>query len=181
MKTTKCIIIFLGLFLSAQMASAWYSPPTQRWINRDPVEEAGGYNLYGFANNDPVDRLDLWGLTGEDIPTPSDPYRDENRCRRRNGDCDPEEHAVLQAAVDAACKSGPSKCTGNQDTATLQANMAANLACAAARDTINNQCFKGGNAGHRQAADNARRAAAKCAAFLAKKTPQPPNPQPPKP
>jgi len=26
----------------------FYNPITERWINRDPIEEEGGLNLYGF-------------------------------------------------------------------------------------------------------------------------------------
>src|SRR5439155_13167286 len=29
-----------------------YDPNLQRFINRDPIEEAGGINLYGFSRND---------------------------------------------------------------------------------------------------------------------------------
>ena len=31
-------------------------------INRDPIGEAGGINLYGFVGNDPVNRIDSYGL-----------------------------------------------------------------------------------------------------------------------
>jgi RHS repeat-associated protein len=31
-----------------------YSPRLGRWLSRDPIGEAGGRNLYGFAGNDPV-------------------------------------------------------------------------------------------------------------------------------
>jgi hypothetical protein len=33
-----------------------------RWISRDPLEENGGLNLYGFVQNNPVDYYDLFGL-----------------------------------------------------------------------------------------------------------------------
>jgi len=36
----------------------YYSPALGRFINRDPIEEAGGVNLYGFCGNDPVGRFD---------------------------------------------------------------------------------------------------------------------------
>jgi hypothetical protein len=47
-------------------------------------------------------------------------------------------------------------------TAEALTNAAKFEACAAARDAINNKCFGGGDAGHREAANNARRAAQKC-------------------
>jgi RHS repeat-associated protein len=44
----------------------WYSPSLGRWINRDPIEEKGGMNLYGFVGNDGVNWVDLFGLSGSD-------------------------------------------------------------------------------------------------------------------
>jgi RHS repeat-associated protein len=41
----------------------YYTPQTGRWINRDPIEEKGGLNLYGFVGNDGVDYFDLLGNT----------------------------------------------------------------------------------------------------------------------
>ena len=40
----------------------FYSPGLGRWINRDPLEEEGGMNLYGFVFNDPVNQWDHYGL-----------------------------------------------------------------------------------------------------------------------
>ncbi len=40
----------------------FYSPELGRWITRDPVEEEGGLNLYGFSQNDPVNKVDPLGL-----------------------------------------------------------------------------------------------------------------------
>jgi RHS repeat-associated protein len=40
----------------------YYDPNLQRWPNRDPIEENGGINLYGFIDNDPVDYSDIFGL-----------------------------------------------------------------------------------------------------------------------
>ena len=39
----------------------YYHPQTGRWINRDPIEESGGLNLYGFVGND-LNMVDLLGL-----------------------------------------------------------------------------------------------------------------------
>ena len=41
----------------------YYSPDLGRWISRDPIEEQGGFNLYAFVNNDPVNKIDLLGLS----------------------------------------------------------------------------------------------------------------------
>jgi RHS repeat-associated protein len=40
----------------------WYDPLSGRWPSRDPIEESGGLNLYGFIANDGVGKLDLLGL-----------------------------------------------------------------------------------------------------------------------
>ena len=40
----------------------FYSPVIYRWLNRDPIEEDGGLNLYGFCGNDGVSRRDVLGL-----------------------------------------------------------------------------------------------------------------------
>ena len=40
----------------------YYEPSTGRWLSRDPIEESGGANLYGFAHNDGVNRIDPLGL-----------------------------------------------------------------------------------------------------------------------
>ncbi|TAE93461.1 MAG: RHS repeat-associated core domain-containing protein [Verrucomicrobia bacterium] len=39
----------------------YYHPQTGRWINRDPIEERGGLNLYGFVGNDGLNRWDFLG------------------------------------------------------------------------------------------------------------------------
>jgi RHS repeat-associated protein len=39
-----------------------YEPPTGRWISRDPIEEEGGVNLYGFVFNQPTGLFDPSGL-----------------------------------------------------------------------------------------------------------------------
>jgi RHS repeat-associated protein len=44
----------------------FYDPSLQRWINRDPTGEAGGLNLYEFVSNDPVSKIDPFGLSTEE-------------------------------------------------------------------------------------------------------------------
>jgi len=39
-----------------------YIPPLARWASRDPVEEAGGVPLYGFVDNDAINKYDRLGL-----------------------------------------------------------------------------------------------------------------------
>ena len=40
----------------------WYAPELQRFLNRDPIQEAGGINLFSLADNDLVNRTDSFGL-----------------------------------------------------------------------------------------------------------------------
>jgi RHS repeat-associated protein len=39
----------------------WYDASNGRWINKDPIEEQGGLNLYGFVGNDGVGVIDYLG------------------------------------------------------------------------------------------------------------------------
>ena len=39
----------------------FYHPTLMRWLNRDPIEEDGGLNLYGFCGNAPVLNYDKNG------------------------------------------------------------------------------------------------------------------------
>ncbi len=57
----------------------YYDPNLQRWLNRDPIGEDGGINLYQFVANDPLDYVDPLGERWPDyysfniniaIPTP---------------------------------------------------------------------------------------------------------------
>ena len=41
----------------------FYDPILHRWLNRDPIEEGGGLNLYAFCRNDGVNRGNLFGLS----------------------------------------------------------------------------------------------------------------------
>ena len=41
-----------------------YSASMGRWINRDPIREDGGLNLYAMINNNPVNDQDAYGLSG---------------------------------------------------------------------------------------------------------------------
>jgi len=47
-----------------------YDPTIARWISRDPIEENGGINLYGYVIGSPVNMVDLDGLTPTPPPFP---------------------------------------------------------------------------------------------------------------
>jgi RHS repeat-associated protein len=44
----------------------YYSPQLGRFINRDPLEEGGGIDLYGFCGNDSVNKYDYLGCDDPD-------------------------------------------------------------------------------------------------------------------
>jgi RHS repeat-associated protein len=52
----------------------WYDPITGRWPSRDPIEERGGINLYGFVGNDAVGRIDLLGTRYSEVYGESPTY-----------------------------------------------------------------------------------------------------------
>ncbi len=57
------LVLSAIIFLCAQeKASAFYSPDTGRWLNRDPIQEAGGINLYQSFGNSPNNVGDIDGL-----------------------------------------------------------------------------------------------------------------------
>jgi hypothetical protein len=40
----------------------YYNPQLGRWVNRDPIHERGGLNVYGAVANRPLNRFDLLGM-----------------------------------------------------------------------------------------------------------------------
>jgi hypothetical protein len=44
----------------------YYDPLTGRWPSRDPIEESGGLNLYGFVGNAVAAHVDVLGLLKEE-------------------------------------------------------------------------------------------------------------------
>jgi hypothetical protein len=82
---TTMLVAVSALLALAEAASAYYSPRLGRFLNRDPISEpgaaqvrqaarpapsfiprdplnAGGLHLYGFAGNDPANKVDVLGL-----------------------------------------------------------------------------------------------------------------------
>jgi RHS repeat-associated protein len=69
MKTIRTFLLALSatLTLATQVHAVgyWgrmYDPNLQRWIQRDPIGEQGGINLYQFVGNSPVNFVDPFGL-----------------------------------------------------------------------------------------------------------------------
>ena len=50
----------------------WFTSP-HRWLTRDPIGEAGGINLYGFVGNNPIGRIDPFGLAANVVSGPNGP------------------------------------------------------------------------------------------------------------
>jgi uncharacterized protein RhaS with RHS repeats len=62
------VLIAAALFIAtqAQAVLTWarpYDPNLGRWIQRDPIGEQGGLNLYRYVANDPLNFYDPYGLT----------------------------------------------------------------------------------------------------------------------
>jgi RHS repeat-associated protein len=53
----------------------FYVPLLGRWINRDPIAEAGGVNFYGFAFNSSLNLVDQYGLDSIALMTLRNPKR----------------------------------------------------------------------------------------------------------
>jgi len=51
----------------------YYDPQLGRWLNRDPIEEKGGNNLYGFVGNNGLTYWDKLGLEACKEPKIKDP------------------------------------------------------------------------------------------------------------
>ncbi len=43
----------------------YYEATNGRWLNRDPIGEEGGLNLYGMVGNDPANQVDVLGMASE--------------------------------------------------------------------------------------------------------------------
>ena len=63
--TVLIIVATLAYWLGLCSTSAFYDPGTQRWLNRDPISEDGGENLYVYVVNNPVLRCDRDGLSND--------------------------------------------------------------------------------------------------------------------
>ena len=72
--STKPYIPELGLYYYGYR---FYSPRTGRWISRDPIQEDGGLNLYGFVGNDPVNSIDYLGMAPASVEDIKQAFRDK--------------------------------------------------------------------------------------------------------
>ena len=108
MKNLKCILLALmHLVFLASSAQAHYDPNIGRWLNRDPIMEEGGVNLYGFVGNDALNSTDYLGL--DFIAVGSRPL--SGPLGRLGGNGRPANHASLEYFDE----NGSSKAVLNQE------------------------------------------------------------------
>lgn len=69
-----------------------YMPVLAKWTTKDPLEEAGGVNLYGFVDGNPVNWVDPWGLSRYD-------FCEGSACEK-----------ICKKIVDYACSKAPAHC-----------------------------------------------------------------------
>ena len=147
----------------------YYHPADGRWINRDPIAEEGGWNLYAFLGNSPIDSFDIngqnamaravpfaAGAAAVDGPLPigdvigaivivSAGAYDLSQPGPGTGNCTRLFHGMLQSAVNAAKIETAllGKCKDADCCWLLKIKAAAWLKNAIARDTINSKCYQG--------------------------------------
>jgi hypothetical protein len=97
MKTNRpmMVLALLAGLLLAQNALAFYNPQAGRWLNRDPIAERGGLNLYIPANNDMIRRVDKLGLMLPDFPISQPPTA------RSCGRCGPDVTDAVARTLEA--------------------------------------------------------------------------------
>jgi RHS repeat-associated protein len=64
MNTLRGGLMLAAALMMAQIASGFYDANLGRWVSRDPIGEGGGYNLYRFVGNNPINWVDPLGLSG---------------------------------------------------------------------------------------------------------------------
>jgi len=72
----------------------FYDPQAQRWINRDPLGEEGGVNLYGFVGNGPIGAVDPDGRWPWDVSEVEWKRLSEQHGARPYELCDQVERAI---------------------------------------------------------------------------------------
>ena len=70
----------------------YYNPADGRWINRDPIAEQGGWNLYAFLGNNPQNKFDALGLKKGFIKTGDPCSKCCKECKRS------QERPIIQDA-----------------------------------------------------------------------------------
>jgi uncharacterized protein RhaS with RHS repeats len=164
----------------------YYDPKTGRWPSRDPIEEKGGVNLYGFIGNNGTNRYDVLGLQMSYPPSVAaaasqgwtaaeiaeffrisilaaakaiDDLRIKKRCS--------ELGLQKRRSIDAAEALGG--CTGNMTCSDLRHGRDLWKANADDRWNYDKECHSGGDTGHVQAQQSAFKAMKNCEKLLKRK------------
>ncbi|MBI3774445.1 MAG: hypothetical protein HY273_02635, partial [Gammaproteobacteria bacterium] len=159
----------------------YYNASTGRWPNRDPLGEPGfevlrsgqadllgdGPNLYAFAKNNAVNRIDPLGLDGETtlLGEPTLLMDEEALAAYRARQCRCAAYAAtVQAAKKAVSLVGG--CKSGDTCAVLAAKNTAWLTLAIARSRLNKVCFGGGDEEHQKRTADAWLNVGKCGQLL---------------
>jgi uncharacterized protein RhaS with RHS repeats len=67
-KNIWTLAVLVTLILATNAEARMYHPATGKWMSRDPIGEEGGGNLYGFVENNPVNKVDPLGLQPPPYP-----------------------------------------------------------------------------------------------------------------
>jgi len=70
----------------------FYDADLGRWLNRDPIGQYGGLNIYGYVNNNSISQIDILGLYLEKTKDPKRPEYNAHNGR--------EAHKLISAYVD---------------------------------------------------------------------------------
>jgi RHS repeat-associated protein len=98
----------------------YYSPALGRFINKDPIQESGGLNLYGFVSNNPVSGVDILGM-GDTTRLPDFPVNcDRHTTISVQGGC--TTTTVVVTCDDDVTVFVTQSCSGGPD-ATLYTNL----------------------------------------------------------
>jgi hypothetical protein len=70
----KIVLLLITWLLLASTSHAYYQAEQGRWLNRDPITEKGGVNVYAFVSNNSISYVDEHGLKyGNPVSGPDGP------------------------------------------------------------------------------------------------------------